>query len=375
MKYSITPFEFNEELDLQHHKAWFLDPTHAVPPWTPMVAWFWINYCRHGMQWAAEKLPLPNCKGWDWRLKNGCGYLTMLIVDDPKEIWKREIEFKKNLLPFIENYDKEWLGFVKEMLSRYEEIQNFKEETASNIELLEHFEKTLELNKRMWEIHFYMMYVVFGVFILFESMCKELLGIDDTHSDFHTLIRGFDNKVFQVDKKIWEFSRLAQKAGLSELFLTVDPKDYSEALDKTAEGRKWLGDFRRFLQESGWQANRKSFDFNLPLWVEDPTPALVYVRLYLQNKEEKFVLDKEREKLAAERTATEKKLVEKIPLSKRKWFTEVMKLAQKSSAFSEEHNVYLDLYTHALLRKVLMEWGKRLKDAGSISQSELVSAS
>ncbi|MDO9535832.1 MAG: PEP-utilizing enzyme [Bacillota bacterium] len=368
MKYSITPFEFNEELDLQHHKAWFLDPTHAVPPWTPMVAWFWINYCRHGMQWAAEKLPLPNCKGWDWRLKDGCGYLTMLIVDDPKEIWKREIEFKKNLLPFIENYDKEWLGFIKEMLSRYEEIQIFEEKTASNIELLEHFEKTLELNKRMWEIHFYMMYVVFGVFILFESMCKELLGIDDTHSDFHTLIRGFDNKVFQVDKKIWEFSRQARKAGLSNLFVTVDPKDYCEALDKTAEGKKWLGEFKRFLQESGWQANRKSFEFNLPLWVEDPTPALVYVKLYLQKKEEQFVLDKEREKLALERTATEKKLLEKIPLSKRKWFTEVMKLAQKSSAFSEEHNVYLDLYTHALLRKVLMEWGKRLKEAGSISQ-------
>lgn len=68
-------------------------------------------------------MSLLTCKGWDWRLKNGAGYLTMLIVDDPKEIWAREIEFKKQILPFLGNYDKIWLGFINEMLNRYEELK------------------------------------------------------------------------------------------------------------------------------------------------------------------------------------------------------------------------------------------------------------
>ena len=64
--YDIVPaFEFNEEVDLKKHKAWFLDATHSVPPWTPMFGWFWINFCRHGMQYGAEKLSLPTVKGWE----------------------------------------------------------------------------------------------------------------------------------------------------------------------------------------------------------------------------------------------------------------------------------------------------------------------
>jgi hypothetical protein len=333
MKYDISAFEFNEELDLQYHKAWFLDATHAVPPWTPMVAWCWINYCRHGMQWAAEKLSLPTCKGWDWRLKNGAGYLTMLIVDDPKEIWSREIEFKKQILSFFGNYDKIWLGFINEMLNRYEQLKGFDVDNSPNIDLLEHFDTILDLNKRMWEVHFYMMYVVFGVYILFESLCKEFLGIDDTHSDFHTLMRGFDNKVFQADKKIWEFAQLADHLGLSDIFLNSAAGDYLKALEEREEGRQWLEKFRKFLQEDGWRANRMS-EFNIPLWVEDPTPALVYVKQFLLKGGGRFPLDVERDRLVAERRATEIKLLEKIPVEQKKWFKELMEVAQKSSSFS-----------------------------------------
>lgn len=62
-----------------------------------MFAWSWINFCRHGMQWGTEKLSLPTCKGWDWRLKNGGSYLALLIVDDPEEIKAREANFKRQL--------------------------------------------------------------------------------------------------------------------------------------------------------------------------------------------------------------------------------------------------------------------------------------
>jgi phosphoenolpyruvate synthase/pyruvate phosphate dikinase len=366
VKYNITPFEFNEELDLEHHKAWFLDGTHSIPPWTPMFAWSWINFCRHGMQWGAERLSLPTCRGWDWRLRNGGGYLTMLIVDDPEEIEAREVEFRKQLTPFIEDYDQVWQGFLEEMMGRYEKLKNFDVENSSNIDLLEHFKESLAVNKRMWEIHMYMMYLVFGVFIMFESICKELVGIDDTHPDFHALMRGFDNKVFQVDKKIWEFSRLAVEKELDKIFLEREPKEYLAALNERPEGKEWLKEFQEFLQEDGWRANRMS-EFNVPLWVEDPTPALVSVKHFLLKGEE-FNLDKDRKRLAEERREMEEVVLAKVPQEQRSWFKVVMELAQKSSSFSEEHNHYLDLYTHALVRRALMAWGRRLQAAGSINE-------
>ncbi len=53
--YDCVPgLEFDESTDFDISPCWFQDATHSVPPWTPMFGWFWINFCRHGMQYGAE---------------------------------------------------------------------------------------------------------------------------------------------------------------------------------------------------------------------------------------------------------------------------------------------------------------------------------
>lgn len=366
--YDITVFEFDEKVDLEKYPAWFLDGTHSVPPWTPMMGWSWINYCRHGMQWGAEKLQLPTCKGWDWRLKDGGGYLALLVVEDEEEIRRREEGFRKELIPFLEDYDGVWKTYVDEMLGHYERLKNFDVDKASNLDLLDHFEDTLRVNKRMWELHFYLMYLVFGVFILFESICKEMLDIDDTNPEFHKLMRGFDNKIFQVDKTLWQFSKRATELGLADILLNSKPDEYLAKIDAHPNGQKFMEEFRAFLWEDGWRANRMS-EFNAPTWVEDPTLALVNVKQFLV-KGGNFDLDKEREVLAKEREEVEKQILARIPEEQRDWFTTIMHLAQKSSQFSEEHNHYFDLWTHAMVRRALVAVGKRLAAAGTIADRD-----
>ena len=55
---------------------------------------------------------------------------------------------------------------------------------ASNFDVLAAFEQALVVNRRMWEIHTYMLYGTFTGFILFENMCRQMLGIDDTNPLF-----------------------------------------------------------------------------------------------------------------------------------------------------------------------------------------------
>ena len=142
--YDVVPgLEFEPERDFAQSPAWFLDGTHSVPPWTPMFGWFWINFCRHGMQYGAEKLSLPTVKGWDWRFHRGGGYLTLLLVHSEEEKQRRETEFRKAILPFIEDYDGLWGGFVKEILGRYEKLKALDLDQASGIELLDNFEETI----------------------------------------------------------------------------------------------------------------------------------------------------------------------------------------------------------------------------------------
>ncbi|MDR3553639.1 MAG: PEP-utilizing enzyme [Syntrophobacteraceae bacterium] len=367
--YDVVPgLEFDPERDFAQSPAWFLDGTHSVPPWTPMFGWFWINFCRHGMQYGAEKLSLPTVKGWDWRFHNGGGYLTLMLVNSEEEKKARETEFRKAILPFIEDYDGLWGGFVQEMLGRYENLKALDLPEASNIDLLQNFEDTISTCRRMWEIHMYMMYGTYTAYILFENMCRDLAGIDDTSPEFHSLVSGFDNKVFQVDRRLWEFSKRAREEGLADLVVQCGPDQIRGKLEESVAGKGFMRDFMAFMNEDGWRMQRMS-EINLPTWVEDPTPALVNVKQFIQ-KGGGFNLDEERKKITEQRKAAEKTVLAKIPQEQRGWFERLMVLAQKSGVFSEEHDHYLDLYTHAMMRRSALGLGNRFAQKGAIDRAE-----
>ncbi|MFH1116843.1 MAG: PEP-utilizing enzyme [Pseudomonadota bacterium] len=367
--YDVVPgLEFDPERDLEQSPAWFLDATHSVPPWTPMFGWFWVNFCRHGMQWGAEKLSLPTVKGWDWRFLRGGGYLTLLLVTDEEEKRRREAEFRKAILPFIQDYDGLWGGFIKEILGRYERLKSLDVDTASNIELLDNFEETINTCRRMWEIHMYMMYGTYTAYILFENMCRELAGIDDTSPLFHHVVSGFDNKVFQVDKRLWEFSQRASKEGLDQTILNSEPDQIRGKIESDGAGKVFMKDFMEFMNEDGWRMQRMS-EINLPTWVEDPTPALGMVKQFLQ-KGGGFNLDQERKNLTGKREQAEKEILGKVPAEQKGWFEQLMRLAQKSGIFSEEHDHYLDLYTHAMIRRSVLGLGRRFAGLGAVDAPE-----
>ncbi|MBN2123496.1 MAG: phosphoenolpyruvate-utilizing protein [Deltaproteobacteria bacterium] len=367
--YDVVPgLEFDAENDFKQSPAWFLDGTHSVPPWTPMFGWFWINFCRHGMQYGAEKLSLPTVKGWDWRFHNGGGYLTLLLVKSEEEKKEREAKFRQAILPFIEDYDGVWQGFLKEILGMYEDLKRLDVDTATNIELLDNFEQTINTCRRMWEIHMYMMYGTYTAYILFENMCRQLAGIDDTSPLFHKLVSGFDNKVFQVDRELWKFSKRAAEEGLADAFLQGDPDGIRGRLEGSDKGRAFMADFMALMNEDGWRMQRMA-EINLPTWVEDPTPALVNVKQFLM-KGGDFNLDEERRKIAQEREAAEKEVFEKVPSEQHGWFKQLMRLAQKSGIFSEEHDHYLDLYTHAMMRRSALGLGRSFAAAGAIDTPE-----
>jgi len=333
-----------------------------------MFGWFWINFCRHGMQYGAEKLSLPTVHGWDWRFMNGGGYLTLLLVQSEEEKQRREVEFRKAILPFVQDYDGMWNGFVKEILGRYESLKATDPEKASNIDLLQNFEETINTCRRMWEIHMYMMYGTYTAYILFENMCRELAGIDDTSPVFHKIVSGFDNKVFQVDRRLWEFSKRAGDDGLTDVFVQSEAPDIKSKLEESEKGRAFLKDFMAFMNEDGWRMQRMS-EMNLPTWVEDPTPPLGMVKQFIL-KGGSFNLDEERKKLTNERLEAEKQVLAKVPAEQRGWFEPLMRLAQKSGVFSEEHDHYLDLYTHAMMRRSALGLGRRFVKAGGLDHHE-----
>jgi phosphohistidine swiveling domain-containing protein len=365
---TVPGLDFDEKLDLEVSPAWFLDGTHSVPPMTPMFSWFWNNFCRHGLQYGPEKISLPTARGLDMRNMRGGDYIALLPIKSEAEKSEREKRFREAIRPFITDWDGLWRGFVVEMLGLYENLKKLDLDKATNIELLENFEQTVNVTRRMWEVHMYMMYGTYCAYVLFENMCRELIGIDDTKPLFHKLVTGFDNKVLQVDKRIWEFSREAEDMGIARIFLQNEPKDILGKLEADPQGREFMVAFRDFLNEDGWRSQRIG-EINLPTWIEDPTPPLMNVKQFLV-KGGGFNLEHERAKLTKERAEAEEEVLSKISPEQKGWFTTLMRLAQKAGVYSEEHDHYLDLYCHAMIRRSVLGIGRRFVQAGAIDDRD-----
>ncbi|MDR3568662.1 MAG: PEP-utilizing enzyme [Syntrophobacteraceae bacterium] len=367
--YDVVPaLEFDPQSDFEHSPYWFLDSTHSVPPWTPMFGWFWVNLCRHGMQYGAEKLSLPTIKGWDWRFHRGGGYWCVLQPKSLEEMHNRQIQFRHAILPFIQDYDGIWDGYIQEMVGRYENLKALDLDHASNIELLDNFEETINTCRRMWEIHMLMIYGTYVAYVLFENMCRDLAEIDDTSPVFQALVTGFDNKVFQLNRQLWEFSQRVREEGLAGAFLDGKPSEIKARLEQTVKGRKFLKDFMALMNLEGWRMERMA-EINMPTWLEEPTPPLVNIRQFLRTGAN-FNLDEERARLSGKRQEAEKAVLAKVPGEQRSWFQRLMVLAQKSGVFSEEHDLYLDLYMHALVRRSVLGIGRRFAAKGAIAEPD-----
>lgn len=111
---------------------------------------------------AGEELQLPPNRGLTVLVKNGVAYFCGVLVKDKEEVAKREKTFRKIMMRVMQDPIRYWAGFKKEMQVNLDYLQNFDLEKATNLELVEHMEKTWTIAERHLKIHFLVMYPFFG---------------------------------------------------------------------------------------------------------------------------------------------------------------------------------------------------------------------
>jgi len=364
---SVPGFDFNKEVDLAQISSYFFDGTHSVPLLTPMYSWFWIRYCGYGSQYAAETFSMPRYKGFTLRDVEGSDYVGMRIVKDEEEIKKRTAKFNEALIPWIEDFDGKWGAHQEELLSIYEKLRAFDLEKATSIDLMHHLWDLISAYRRMWEIHFQGMCVSYAAFLLLEDMVKPY-GLTSESLEFQNMFRGFDNKVFQVDKKLWKLGRKATDKGLDSVIMNTPIEEVINELEKSEVGKEWLKDLYDFLKVDGWRMVRM-MDLNEPYWLEDPSTVISPIRAFIK-KGGDYDLDGVRENLSKEREKAIADLMQKVPQSEKPWFEALIKLGGKAGSYSEEHDLYCELYMHAVLRRSFLGIGRRLANAGTIDKSD-----
>jgi len=254
---------------------------------------------------------------------------------------------------------------LDEIMKRYEPLRKANIAEVSNLELSQLFNDYLNVNRRQWEIHFYWLYAVCCLRAFFENTLTELTGVKADAPLAGDLLGGFDNMLFAVNKEIWKLGNSAKNLGLGDLFVnTTDDKELYSKLNEREVGKKWLAEHDSFLQEYGWR-NPRMMEWCNPSWIEDPSLGMRDIRNSIAS-EESFTLDEKRKLLEEKRKKAEQEILAEIPEDQRSWFKKLLDVSLTCVSWSEEHNIYLDLFTNCLGRKVTWEIGKRFAKAGVI---------
>ena len=368
----VPGYDLIEEVDLPLFHSWFLAATHSIPPWTPLFGWHWHRFCSHGTKYAANELSIPTCKGWEMRYRNGGLYCAFIIVRDEKEIAERQARFRESLRFWLENFEKKWEEYKRELLGIYAKLRELDVENASNYQLHQHNYDMILASKRVWEIHHIGMYATYSAWVVLEDVCKERFGIKDQDPEFLDMVRGIDNKLYQMEKKLWEFGRLAIDMKLGSLFKEYSPEEIVKKLRESERGKEWFKRFMEYLETDevgGWRM-RRAHDLNEPYWLEDPATPIGVIKEYVMKGGHEFKLDKTRPQLIKRKEAAIKSFLQKVPEEERNFFEALIRLAGQASSYSEEHDLYCELMLHAHLRRGYLAIGKRLAEKGTIDNPE-----
>ncbi len=366
----LPGYDMIEEVDVPAMHSWFLDATHSVPPWTPLYGWFWIRFCSHGLKYVASEFSIPTCKGWEMRYKDGGSYNAFHVVRDPEEIRERSVAFRKNLLPWIEDFDGLWGKGKKELLEIYAGLKALDVDQATNAQLHQHNYDLIAAYKRMWEIHFLGMYASYMAWILAEDLCKERFGMSDQSPDFQDMMTGFNNKVYEMDKRLWEFSQEALSVGLEATFRDNPIETLMGKLEESENGRAWMKGFMHYLETDevgGWRMRRMN-ELNEPYWLEDPSTPLGVIRDYLVSGAD-YDLEEKRRELSKKRETAIAAFLERVDPGEKDFFEGLIRLAGKASSYSEEHDLYCELMVQALLRRGYMAMGRKMVESGTIDEA------
>jgi pyruvate,water dikinase len=270
------------------------------------------------------------------------------------------------LNPLIERFDAYWndelLPEIKQHIAYFEssDLRGLSLE-----QLRAHLAEALKRAERMGALHGVIMPMLFAMSQFEELYCELFEGASTL--DALRLTQGFDNKTMEGDRALWRLSRAARSTPEVHAILSrCAAGDVIPALEKSGASQRFLADLRAWLAYYGQRLN-SAFALGEPSWIEDPTPAIQNLQAYVSMPElrpemEPTVLAAEREKAVAEARA--KLAGYPQPVVAR--FETLLKAAQVAVVVHEDHNFWIDQRLFYHIRRIIMEFGGRLAQAGTL---------
>ena len=231
------------------HLFWTQDSGWCPDPITPLTGSLFEEIIEPAFNagWDTYELPFrSHCR----RINTYLYYAQESTPDaSPEQAEHQQARAHAKLMVAMDQLGEVWArDWLPEITAYLDEGGALAVHDATVPELLAQLEATLSGFRRVWDIHFQLVWPGFLAMSLFDELCRDLFGAEETYAAF-TLLQGLDNKVLEADRALWQVAQEVGAAASVRAVLTSRPAgEVSRALRPVPGGQEFLAVLERFLQ-------------------------------------------------------------------------------------------------------------------------------
>ena len=367
-------------------RLWFADTMHwsrAVHPLDSIGAE--AVYLGAGQN-SARIFALPTSLGLDMRIVNGYVYISPTGITDPELINERLAHFQERAGFYYANWDElyerwkqkmlELVGRIRAItfpaLTEYEPLEVVTEARGRSTawDLVSGYHQLIEEFFLAWQHHFEFLNLGYGGYITFFQTCKQFFP-EITDQSVARMVAGVDVLAFRPDSELRGLARKAVELGVAGVITDRrDPEAIIAALSETEDGREWLAALE--AAKDPWFNYFAEYGFlhDQDTWLSNPSIPFDGIIRYIEMLDSGEDITRDIDALRAERDEIVDEYRALLGPDEQQQFDEMLGLARTVFPFIEEHNIYVEHWTHSAFFDKIRELAKVIVDTGFLNDIE-----
>jgi len=382
--YSL-PFS-EDRREYEESMFWFQDGVHWPAVLSPWDATFLEFALASLSQYNTRHYLIPPALGVDFRVLNGYVFLSPVGVADPAEIEARVPHFLERAGFYFQNwgtlYD-QWMTKIRALIDemealRFEPLPD-KEDlavvtegrgTGSGFELLQRYHQLVDLALQLWQYHFEFLNLGYAAYLDFFGFCKQAFpNIPDLA--IAKMVAGVEVDLFQPDEELKKLARLAVDSGVDDAFQETSAAAVIEALRGGEEGQAWLAQWEASAQPWFNFSAGSGFYHTDEVWLEHLEIPFGFIRDYIAKLRAGVDIRRPIEAIRAERDRIVSEYTELLGTDEdRAAFEQKLGLARVVFPYVENHNFYVEHWSHSVLWRKMRQLGAVLAKEGFLAAED-----
>src|SRR4029453_7446337 len=264
---------------------------------------------------------------------------------------------------YAEHFLDWWRGRLRpEMERNFVRFDEYNYDQASLVELAILLEDAIDMHDRHWQIHWVLNFAQFSSTLALNAAITAAKGEGDHGALMGRLQSSTENRNWDSIEELWKIKEWikAEQGEVARAFQRPTAGDILRALEATDAGRAFVADKIVPYQKVFGFKSMWAHEFSFRTWRENPAPIIEAIRGYLETDYD----------YPAELKAVAEDLEGGEPGQARDELQRALDLSLRMNPLTPDHHFYIDQGTNARVRLVLVAVGRKLVDAGVLTDPE-----